>query len=152
MKNVRVSVDTYSYDTTDADPDDSWDRPDTALEINGYHAAVVDTKADEKSYYWNDSIVAEIDDDSDEVYVVVVRYSTGDTFGHDDGQVYLADAFDDEQDAYDLRDEFKKHDHSYDRRAVVPFNFEYRGKSYDIPWAGYFENLEGIHVETVKIS
>jgi len=151
MKNVRVSVETVSFVTEEADPDDSWDRDNTDQQITGWSAEVVDLSKDEDRYYWSESVVAEVDDEADEVYVVVARYSTGDTFGNDSGQVFLADAFDDETDAYELLDEFKKHD-GYGSRKVVPFSMEYKGKNYSIPWAGYFENLESLHVETVEIS
>jgi hypothetical protein len=152
MKNVTVSVETATYNTSEADPDDSWDRPDTEQSIVGWHAEVTDLSADKNRYYWSESATAEVDDDATEVYVVVAQYSTGDTFGNDSGQIYLADVFDDENDARDLLDKFKEHDTRYDYRKVVPFSFNHNGKEYSIPWAGYFEHLENLHIETVEIS
>lgn len=153
MKSVTVSVETSTYNTSEADPDDSWDRPNTAQEIIGWRAEVTNLEADKDRYYWHESITAEVDDDADEIYVVVATYSTGDTFGNDSGQVYLADAFDDESDAHDLLQKFKEFDNAgYGGRKVVPFSFEFNGKEYSIPWAGYFEHLERLHIETVSIS
>lgn len=153
MKNVKISVETSTYVTEEADPDDSWDRDNTSQDIDSWKAEVVDLKADKHSNYWNESIVVEVDDEADEVYAVVALYSTGDTFGNDSGQVYIADAFDDEQDAHDLLDEFKKYDDSLAYGSkVVPYNFAFKDKSYDLPWSGYFEHLERLYVETVSIS
>ena len=152
MKNIRVSVETSTYNTSEADPDDSWDRPNTAQDIIGWSAEVVKSEADKNSNYWNESITVAVDDDASEIYVVRILYSTGDTFGNDSGQIYLADAFDDEDDAHELLEKFKEYDVNYGSRKVVPYNFEFNGKSYDLPWSGFFERLESIRVETVTIS
>lgn len=151
---VRVEVQTTSYITQDADPDDSWDRPNTAQDIVGWRAVKVEdnAKTNEDYYGERESLTVEVDDDSDEVFVVYAVYSTGDTFGNDSGQVQIADAFDDEATAWELYDEFKKFDSTgYGRNDVVPFDFHFKDKQYYIPWAGYFEHLERLGVEPVRV-
>lgn len=150
---VTVSVSTYEEITEEADPDDSWDRANTEKSIDGWSAVKSDAKVTDDYWYMDETITVEVPEDTDEVFAVYVVYSTGDTFGYDAGQVSIADVFDNEDDAHDLRDKYKEFDNTggYGRNSIVPVDFEWNGKRYGIPWAGYFEHLEHVGVETIKV-
>lgn len=84
---------------------------------------------------WFDQVDTEIEfKHGDTVYLVDVRYSTGDTFGQDYGYHTLVDAFDNEVEA--------------DRLVASIYDGSYEGYK---PWYGYFESLESADVLQFKI-
>jgi len=64
------------------------------------------------------------------IYIVVVRYSTGDTFGQTEGEWHLEGAYLDAKEAKEIADSIE--------------DDTYKGDSYH--WKGYFERLEGASV------
>lgn len=61
----------------------------------------------------------------DRLYLAVVRYSTGDTFGHTEGAWHIVDVCDSYKAAHDLLEE-----------EIKPSTKGYK------PWEGYFERFE----------
>lgn len=140
---LRVELETESWVTRDADPDDKWGRDDMASRLNDLSVFQVDD--DDRAEFEADVQVG------DPVFVVVAHYSTGDTFGRSDGQVEVMDIFPDAATAYALCD-FLENDPSETitkngKRIETRFRAEFEGKDYYKPWVGYFEYLESLKVE-----
>lgn len=91
---------------------------------------------------WSETIEVDFDPSSylgQEIYVVVVRYSTGDTFGRRNGAWKVVGAYVNEEQVVKIEKSIE--DGSYN-------------KGHDVPWEGYFESFEGIerHVFTLRTS
>jgi len=143
---VYVSVQTHSWVTQEADPDDSWDRDNTAMAID--EVTVYKSENENTKRYWYPDL--EVDaEPGDMVYVVILRYSDGDTFGNDDGNYDVADVFKTEIEALELQNHFNQWKPEYTKwgsSRSVPFTTEFNGKEYRVPWAGYFEQYESVDI------
>lgn len=116
--------------------DERWsDRADqhTTLDVNNLYAS------EPKHLFFKDSI--EVDPsvlDCSEVYLVVVRYQTGDTFGRSYGNFHFYSVRKTEEEAIkdrlDCESPVKKGDYE-----------NYR------PWDGYFERLEHVEIHKMKL-
>lgn len=71
------------------------------------------------------------------VYVVYVRYTTGDTFGYTEGMWYIVKICKTDKEAIKIKNAIE--------------NGKYKGPHGYNPWDGYFEHLEGCHVETFTV-
>lgn len=69
-------------------------------------------------------------------HVVLVHYTTGDTFGHSEGNAAYVDAFKSLDDAQNLI--------KLIRNGMCPTD-------YHMPWIGYFEELETVRVVTFTV-
>lgn len=67
------------------------------------------------------------------VYVVYVRYSTGDSFGHTNGEWSIIDILDSMEHANKLKESID--------------SGEYERNNGHAPWTGYFESLESSNIE-----
>lgn len=95
----------------------------------------------------------------DKVFIVWVEYGTGDSFGSDGGNIELIAAFIDEERAKACAENCKKFEEndeaSYldDDRYTLKVELD-NGQTYGVyvPWTGYFECLEQVHVtpKTIK--
>src|SRR5210317_84780 len=99
--------------TRAGDPDDEWDRDDTYTDhnIEGFRAA-----PEEDSKYFDLVVPYEPEFDK-EYYLLYAVYSTGDSFGHDDGSgiEYIGLYTENELDvARENLDRVKKHDNDPD--------------------------------------
>jgi hypothetical protein len=83
---------------------------------------------------------------TDVAYAVVVRYSTGDTFGHSSGNISIADVYPTRQEAVDHVRHIESIANAAQTNAVVDFSYEFNGRKYQAVWAGYFESLEYVEV------
>jgi hypothetical protein len=149
---IQIIVDTSEYETSEPDPEDSWDRANTATELKNVSAIVI-TKRVEVGYrgwYGNDTF--DVDANSgDLVYAVIARYSTGDTFGNDDGRVAVMDVFSNVEEAATLTEALECSERAKDS-AVVDFELKHGEREYYLPWVGYFEQLENVDVHAVRVS
>lgn len=86
---------------------------------------------------WSETINIDFDPKGMEhLYVVVVRYSSGSTFGSTHGHWYIVGAYKGYKEAEAVEVSISKN--------------KYKGKRYK-PWEGYFESLEGVTVERLDI-
>ena len=69
-----------------------------------------------------------------DVYVVVVRYSSGDTFGNSNGHWHVEGAYTDKDKAFEVEAQIN--------------NEKYEGYK---PWVGYFEGLEHVEIHEFKL-
>lgn len=97
--------------------------------------------------------------DGQDVHVVVVRYGTGDTFGHTDGCGHIEGVYADDKLATKIGEAIHK---GYDSKDGGK---HYSGKSYGeyrmlkgtsekdayYPWEGYFESLQGVEIHTFTL-
>lgn len=95
--------------------------------------------------YGSESLVKDMPDvaPGDTLYVVVVGYTSGDTFGRDGGHTAVLDAFTDTDAAEDLMDQAAENRSDY--------KMVHNGTEYYCPWVGYFENMEEINVWEVVV-
>ena len=90
------------------------------------------SEVDENTFYWVETLYCNFDPKGmigKEVYVLVVRYRTGDTFGHSTGQWFVEGAYLDGDKAREV--------------AELINNDKYKGNK---PWNGYFERLENVEL------
>jgi hypothetical protein len=97
------------------------------------------------SYYGSESLVKDMPNVSpgDTLYVVVVGYTSGDTFGRDGGHTAVLDAFADPDMAEELMEAAAENTDEY--------KMTFKGVEYYCPWVGYFENMEEINVWEVTV-
>ena len=89
---------------------------------------------------WSETIEVNFDPSgSDHLYVVIVRYSSGSTFGSTHGHWHI-------EGAYKTYDEAEKI-----KMAISKGTGEYANAGHCHPWVGYFESLEGATVERLDI-
>lgn len=79
------------------------------------------------------------------VYAVIVRYSTGDTFGREDGLAICIDVFTDKAKADSLAQAVESHGDNGE------FRMHHEGIEYYCSWVGYFEHLEDVLVEELVV-
>lgn len=81
------------------------------------------------------------------VYVVVVRYDSGDTFTQTIGNGYIEGAYTRLDYATKLKGLIEKSDGSYEKHKAAkigrPVQF--------VPWIGYFESLNNVEIHAMKV-
>lgn len=82
------------------------------------------------------------------VYLVTVRYCTGDTFGYTSGNYKFIACYDNPEDAHSLAKEIQENYDSdngkYSFKPTTPYT---ESEVYCGTWTGYFERLEDIRVD-----
>jgi len=150
IHSIRVEDDTYSTVTHPADPDDEWDRDSTSTShsIQGFYAAP------EESTRYSDLWVPYEPEFSVDYYLLYAVYSTGDSFGHDDGQgiEYIGLYTENE---LDVARENQKKIEEHARNKDGDFHVELKtpgGMMFQqhTPWVGYFESLDYTDIESVR--
>lgn len=149
---IQIIVHTTEHETSEADPSDPWDRPNTAVEVAGVSAIKTPQRVEVGYRGWHGNDTFDVEpNEYGVVYAVIARYSTGDTFGHDAGRVQVMDVFDNNEDAAALTEalEQSERDKSQD---VVDFELKHGERDYYLPWLGYFERLENVDVHPLRVS
>lgn len=95
------------------------------------------------------------------VFAVVVRYSTGDTFGHSYGHHYFEGIYKSEDEAIKIAESIKAYDRYNDKNRKDKSEYwQYKelkklsSKPCDyvyLPWAGYFERLEDVELHELSL-
>ena len=105
----------------------------------------IDDDKDETSYNADAFLIA---DDSATAYVIVMRYSTGDSFGSSNGHGEIIHAFGNEEIANKALDSIREQEDNY----TITFTDDLgRDISYSNPGAGYFESVDSIEIEKFPI-
>lgn len=90
---------------------------------------------------WSETIEVDFDPSGfDHLYIVVVRYSSGNTFGNTFGHWHIEGAYQTFEKAEKVETAIKKGTGKYKE-----------GEGHYHPWEGYFESLEGASVERMDI-
>lgn len=152
--SVRISYEKWTYQTSEGEPDVEWgNRPDTHTEISNIRATYVETdvKVDPSSWGFGPDFGCAAKP-GERVWVVIARYSTGDTFGNDTGCAEVMDVLDDAESAERLAEQFRSYNPRRGKNGEIPFRMKGEAEvPYYIPWVGYFESLEGIYVESCVV-
>lgn len=146
MVNYKVLYDSWTEVTRESNSNDQWDRDDTdtSHSINGF-------KIVDKDNYFDDSI--NFDAEYDRPYFLLyVLYSTGDSFGHDGGQILFLGLFENMETAQRNLERIRNHSSEGDK-----FSMDLIAEDGDklvkyqihVPWVGFFENLEDVCIENV---
>lgn len=96
----------------------------------------------------------------DKAFVVWVEYSHGDSFGHSDrGNVEVVGVFTDKAIAEELKAaliDYEKHKPGKQWDDRYRFHFKTSdGQEFNygfVPWSGYFEHLDDVHIQETQIS
>lgn len=153
---LYVSVTTHTENLGGRDPEDRWSA-DSYSHSNymNRHAAIV-ADEDRNTYRWRsgDMIVvgAEVKP-GDTVYVLWAEYSTGDTFHSESGCYEVIAGFVSEElaekNAQQAR--LRRLDQNYSGWNMDIELDDGTMFGYFIPWLGYFERLEQVHVDSVIV-
>jgi hypothetical protein len=146
--NVLIDVDTETWVTRERDPEDSWDQGDTAGYVTNVTATLTDKSVQES---WYGEVVCDIPGISvgDLLYVVVVDYESGNTFGRSGGYYQILDVFTDNADAEGLCTAAREYDNA-EKRSYME-SLTYKGKEYYASWKGYFESTNSIDIWAVTV-
>jgi hypothetical protein len=147
------------YDPSDSWSRDSWDRDNTLVKVwmkdplKQLAKVLKDDECPECDVVVGTEVLP-----GDKVYIVWTEYSTGDSFGNDGGQREVVAAFVDEERAkkcaLDCTNFAEKETSAYwdDSRYSLHVELD-NGTTYKfhVPWLGYFERLEEVHVSEMII-
>ena len=151
MTVVRVVAETRSWQTRQRDESDSWDRGDTAGEVDNVFAEIVPEAGDNR--YYSHDLIKEFEVEvkpGDTVYAVVVDYESGDTFGRSGGYAQVMDVFLTMPEAEGLYRECVSHMENYKQTRIYG-GLEYGGQNYYVAWVGYFESVNDIEVWALTV-
>lgn len=154
---LYVSVDRHSENLGGWDPEDRW-TADSYRHTNylSGNATLADTP-NEQQYGWrsDDLIVVGADVKAgDTVYVLWAEYSTGDTFHSEYGCYDMVAGFVSKDLAEDNARRARGHRLNRDTYTGWDMNItldDGTSFNYHIPWLGYFESLESVHVNSVMV-
>lgn len=147
---LRVDYDKSEWVNREADPEDRWDRNDTAASWTFNHVSIV-----KENEYWDVAVPFEVKE-GDWIYIVAAIYSTGDSFGHDEAACceYI-DAFVDKHRADDcaraMEFTLKSYNDRTEKKAVWAREDDSIGKLDYVPWNGYFESLDEVRCEKLEV-
>lgn len=145
MSILYVELDTRRTFTRTPDGNDSWDIGDTTTEIEYLGLRSFDWSYDNRT---TRSRINTQDDikTGDTVAVVVLRYTTGCTFGTQTWNAEVLDAFLNPKDAVGLCDALVK------AHKKGEYTVTYNGKEYYAgAWTGYFESINDIEIREVIV-
>ncbi len=139
MGYLELIYSSYSEDTSEVDPEDSWDRPNTATTYDVRGLKLVDQDGYKR---------LPVDDDvsvGDDLWVVYAVYSTGDTFGHDEGGGF-------EWLSYHRTEEAAQKAKSDDEQGSDFITLD-NGKQQKFyrSWDGYFESLDSLEIKRLTV-
>lgn len=157
MTKIYYSFDSYSHVTRHSDPDERWDADDTSTTWRAPDKVSLEKQRDS----WRE----ETDDlpwdvkPGDIVFMVWVQYSTGNSFGRSDGEYHeVVGWYQNAEDAYKCRDAIdgdarKPYEYGQDGNKVGVPTFDGKGTRplYTGSWKGYFESLDHVSIETLRV-
>lgn len=134
--SITILYDSHGYCI---EPAEDSDEPYSWRGVDGKTFEITSAHIHPPKRGWPDGIDVNFDPEAHinaNVYIVVVRYSTGDTFGRTDGEWHLEGAYLDSKKATEIADSINND--TYDNRSRKP-------------WEGYFESLEGVSVVALPL-
>jgi len=150
IHSISVVDDVYNSVTRSGDPDDQWDRDDTSTSHNvvGFEAALAD-----EGKYFDLTVPYEPEFDKD-YHVLYVVYSSGDSFGHDEGYgiefigLYTESELETaNENQKRIEDHYRNQRDSYSVELLTP-----TGKTFQqhAPWIDYFGGLDYTDIKAVR--
>jgi hypothetical protein len=161
---IDVVSKTYTDVTRERVPDERWDADDLAHHTSIY--GVRSTEIKDREAVYGDMVTPFEVVDGEDYYLVYVTYSTGDSFHNENGCVNYIDLFKTrakaEACAKAIEEHYKLSDNAtrwnakkvkppkgYSEWTLTYLNEEGKEVSTHVSWAGYFERLEYVTVESV---
>lgn len=147
---IRVVEKVYSGWSRVPDQDDEWDNGDT-YEVHQF----LGFEVVQEGKYYDLEVPFEVVEDRP-YYLVIATYSTGSTFGREDGKVDFVWLFEDREPAKKVARELELaeqpgYDDSKSRWSVeLDVGLE-RPLVYSVPWWGYFEQLTDVEVRSLEV-
>lgn len=119
--------------------------PEHEPEYNEFYPKGLRLKAPD----WSETIEVDFDPSGlDQLYVVIVRYSSGSTFGTTHGHWHVIGAYESRDEAEKIEMAISKGTGMYNRSEKGLYTDKNRAY---MPWVGYFESLEEVTVERLDI-
>lgn len=133
MTTVYFNTKEHNYTIREPYHDDDWDRG-----VHGCDITLLDARLTAPRYPYENADTEEVIEPGDVLFVVKVTYSTGDTFGRNDGCVDIPFV-------------------SKDASLAMEVKEQIQNKTYDNPqgynpWDGYFEYLQDVEVQTFLVN
>jgi hypothetical protein len=141
-KYLDLDANSYTHETTVPDPTDKWDRASTSTswDVNGL---ILKEKDAYKALPCADDVKQ-----GDEFYVVYAVYSTGDSFGHDEGASLEFISYHKNPDlAFENKKAMESHS---DGQIQIKLDNGETVQRY-CPWDGYFECLDYVQVDKFMV-
>lgn len=155
MTKIYYTFDSTSYVTRHSDPDERWDADDTSTTWRA-----PDKISLSKPDTWNfetDDLPWEVKA-GDTIFMVWLQYSTGNSFGRNDGEYHeVVGWYQNVDDAIKCQTAIENEDPNYrfeeggNTIQVPTFDGQATRKLYTGSWKGYFESLDDVQVETVRV-
>lgn len=144
--SIEIIDDSFRTETSAADPNDSWDRGNTQTDhnIEGFYAA------DEKEGKYYDLVLPYEPEFNKEYYLLYAVYSTGDSFGHDEGAgIEYIGLY--KESEISIARENKRKIEEFDGNDYHIMMKDPNGKEFQqgTPWQGYFEHLNYVDIKSI---
>lgn len=131
MAIVYVSYSEHSHGGEKIDPSDRWsEREDTITEFE-----ILGASLNKPSSPYFEAFEVNLPENTTEIFVIHVRYSTGDTFGRETGRGKITNVCLTQEEAEKILDSIEDGTHPE-----------------SIYWTGYFERLESCHAEKYSLA
>ena len=136
MKNLFINYDSSGHggEATSDDPYSSRTPSYTTVKFNQLHRTQPYNK-----FFYDQVEVTDSAFDKDHLYLAVVRYSDGDTFGTNHGKWYIIGAYETYKEAEDQL------------KAESEPSLENKGRRSYKPWEGYFNSLEDTEIHVLHV-
>lgn len=145
MPCIRISVETQTWETRAADPSDEWDAGDEGGRVVDVHALYLPNGTPDDITYRSEDFPA-IAKPGQYIFVVVVDYESGNTFGRAGGYYQVLDIFGSIDEASELAMAAERVS-----RNDMSFQFSFKDQTYYVSWTGYFEALNEVKVWCVMV-
>lgn len=150
MSKIDILYDRWSYVTRERDPEDEWDNDSTAADWTVHGLKLVEDKAYSEMTVAFDVVKGKT------YYLVMADYGTGDSFGSYDNYLEFVDLFQTHEAAKAaelalLTPPPKDPNNWYStyQRTYVRDNGE--SVTVSVPWEGYFDHLNDLHILEVEV-
>ena len=144
ITRINVIDEVFYGVSREGDPNDTWDRDSTYEDHNVTGIRVVEG--------YSDLEVGFTPEPNKDYWLLYGIYSTGDSFGTDDGRISYVDLYEDrgvaEENAKRLRKHNEGNEDCYSCKLIHESGKEYQ---FHVPWKGYFERLSYLEVKAVRI-
>jgi hypothetical protein len=152
---LKVEMETYHINCGGYDADDPWsrdssDQDNTFIGVSPIVNPGTLVSGIKNGYLPDPDVVIGADVKvGDTVYVVWYEYTTGDSFGSDSGKFEFVAAYTTEELAEKCKQKILDHDGGFSMTITLEDGEEF---SMHCPWVGYFERLEGVHINKAIIT
>jgi len=142
---IHLSYDGYETGGDAIDPEDQWSsREDMHRQ---FHPQFLYVNRDDVPTWQSERI--EIDfkpEEGTDVFLLVVRYESGDTFGRSYGNWHIFGVYQKRKEAKQLKVRIEREEQEYEDGGR-----EWKDSDCHKPWRGYFERMEGVEIYNLDI-